>query len=101
MRDISKKVALATLVAIAIVAAALALWKLKLVLALIFLGFILAAAMRPGIDALRRRGVPRSAGLFIHYAVTRRLHEGTDPPRSRKLEGDQARDPDRRRQASP
>jgi predicted PurR-regulated permease PerM len=67
MGEISKKVALGTLVVIAIVAAALALWKLKLVIALIFLGFIIAAAMRPGIDALRRRGFPRSVALLAHY----------------------------------
>ena len=67
MGEISKKVALGTLVVIAIVAAALALWKLKLVIALIFLAFIIAAAMRPGIEALGRRGVPRSVGLLTHY----------------------------------
>jgi predicted PurR-regulated permease PerM len=67
MTETAKRVAISTLIVIAIVAAALALWKLKLVIALIFLGFILAAAMRPGIDALRRRRVPRSVGLVIHY----------------------------------
>jgi predicted PurR-regulated permease PerM len=69
MREISKRVALATLIVIAIVATALALWKLKLVIALIFLGFILAAAMRPGIEALQRRRLPRSIGLLVHYAA--------------------------------
>jgi predicted PurR-regulated permease PerM len=67
MKESAQRVALATLIVIAIVAAALALWKLKLVLALVFLGFILAAAMRPGIDALKRRGVPRAGGLLLHY----------------------------------
>jgi predicted PurR-regulated permease PerM len=67
MKDTAQRAALATLVVIALVAAALALWKLKLVIALVFLGFIVAAAMRPGIDALRRRGLPRGAGLGIHY----------------------------------
>jgi predicted PurR-regulated permease PerM len=69
MTETVKRVALATLVVIALVAATLALWKLKLVIALIFLGFILAAAMRPGIDGLRRRGLPRGAGLALHYLV--------------------------------
>jgi predicted PurR-regulated permease PerM len=69
MQEISKKVALATLVVIAIVAVALALWKLKLVIALIFLGFILAAAMRPGVDGLHGRRVPRSVALLAHYAA--------------------------------
>jgi predicted PurR-regulated permease PerM len=67
MTETAKRVAIATLIVIAIVAAALALWKLKLVIALIFLGFILAAAMRPGIDALKRRGIHRPIGLLLHY----------------------------------
>jgi predicted PurR-regulated permease PerM len=69
MTETLKRVALGTLVVIALVAAALALWKLKLLIALIFFGFILAAAMRPGIEALARRRIPRGAGLAIHYAV--------------------------------
>ena len=67
MKQTAQRTALVTIVVIGLVATALALWKLKLVIALIFLGFILAAAMRPGIDALRRRGIPRGAGLGIHY----------------------------------
>jgi predicted PurR-regulated permease PerM len=67
MAETAKRVALSTLIVIALVATALALWKLKLVIALIFLGVILAAAMRPGIEALSRRGVPRGAGLALHY----------------------------------
>ena len=69
MKQTAQRTALATLVVIALVAAALALWKLKLVISLVFLGFILAAAMRPGIDALSRRRVPRGAGLALHYLV--------------------------------
>jgi predicted PurR-regulated permease PerM len=69
MVETAKRVAVGTLVAIAILAAALALWKLKLVLALLFLAFILAAAMRPGVDALARRRVPRSIGIGVHYVA--------------------------------
>jgi predicted PurR-regulated permease PerM len=69
MRETAQRVALSTLVVIAIVAAALALWKLKLVLALVFLAFILAAALRPGIERLARAGIPRGLGLLIHYAA--------------------------------
>ena len=65
----AKRAAIATLVVIGIVVAALALWKLKVVLALVFLGVIIAAAIRPGIEALRRRGIPRGAGLLIHYVA--------------------------------
>ncbi len=69
MKETAQRAALATLIVIAIVAGTLALWKLKLVLALVFLGFILAAAIRPGIDALKRRGVPRSVGLLVNYVA--------------------------------
>ena len=67
MKATAERVALSTLIVIAIVALALALWKVKLVLALVFLAFILAAALRPGIDRLGRAGVPRGLGLAIHY----------------------------------
>ena len=56
-----------TIVAVAVVAGALALWKLKLVISLVFLAMIIAAAMRPGVDALHRRGIPRGVGVGIHY----------------------------------
>jgi predicted PurR-regulated permease PerM len=46
---------------------ALALWKLKLLLALLFLAFIIAAAMRPGVEALARWRIPRGIGILIHY----------------------------------
>ena len=69
MKETAKRTAVATLVVVAIVVVALALWKLKLVLALLFLGFIVAAAMRPGIETLRRWGIPRGAGLLVHYLV--------------------------------
>jgi len=67
MKETAQRVAVATLIVIAIVAIALALWKLKLVLALVFLGFILAAAMRPGIDAMQRHRIPPPVGLLLHY----------------------------------
>jgi predicted PurR-regulated permease PerM len=67
MNETAKRAALGTLVVIALVGATLALWELKLVIALVFLGFIVAAAMRQGIDALQRRGIPRGVGLALHY----------------------------------
>jgi predicted PurR-regulated permease PerM len=48
---------------------ALALWKLKILLALLFLAFTVAAAMRPGVEALKRRGIPRGAAILLHYAA--------------------------------
>lgn len=59
----------ATGTAVAVVALALALWQLRLVIALLFLAFTIAAAMRPGVDALARRGVPRGVSVILHYLV--------------------------------
>jgi predicted PurR-regulated permease PerM len=67
--DTAKRAAVATLVVIAIVATALALWKLKVIIALIFLGVTIAAAMRPGIDRLAVWHIPRSVGLLFHYVA--------------------------------
>jgi predicted PurR-regulated permease PerM len=69
MAGTAKRTAVATLVAGGIVVAALALWELKLAIGLLFLAFIIAAAIRPGIDWLAGRGLPRVAGLALHYAV--------------------------------
>jgi predicted PurR-regulated permease PerM len=67
MGDVARKAAVSTIVVVAIVALALALWKLKIVIALVFLGFIVAAAMRPGVERLAERRVPRPAGVLLHY----------------------------------
>jgi predicted PurR-regulated permease PerM len=68
MAQTARRTAIATLVALGIVVAALALWKIKAVIALLFLGFIVAAAMRPGVDWLHDRlSVPRGVGVLLHY----------------------------------
>ena len=67
MADTARRAFIATLVGLTVVVVALALWKLRVLLSLFFLGLVIAAAMRPGIDGLRRRGVPRSVGLMLHY----------------------------------
>ena len=69
MHEFARRVAVATLIVIALVVTALALWKLRVLIALLLLAFILAAAMRPGVDRLLRWGVPRSVGVLVHYAV--------------------------------
>jgi predicted PurR-regulated permease PerM len=70
MSTTAKKAAVATLVAGGIIVLALALWKVKVVIALFFLGIIIAAAMRPGVDWLQRRaGVPRSLGVLLHFVA--------------------------------
>jgi predicted PurR-regulated permease PerM len=68
MRQTARRAAVVTLVVIGIVVLALALWKIRVVIALLFLGFIVAAAMRPGVESLQRRaGVPRPVGVLLHY----------------------------------
>jgi predicted PurR-regulated permease PerM len=69
MTETARKAFVITLVAVGVIVLALALWKLRLVVALVFAGFIIAAAMRPSIDALHRHRVPRAVGLTLHYAV--------------------------------
>jgi predicted PurR-regulated permease PerM len=67
LRGTARHAFLATLVAIAVVVAAVAMWKLRLLLSLLFLALIIAAAMRPGVERLAARGVPRALGVLVHY----------------------------------
>ena len=68
MGGTARRAATTTLVAVSIIVASLALWKLRIVIALLFLGFVVASAMRPSVDWLNRRArVPKSAGVVLHY----------------------------------
>ena len=68
MPGTARRAATATLVAVSIIVAALALWELRLVIALFFLGIVIASAMRPSVEWLyRRTGLPRSVGVVLHY----------------------------------
>jgi predicted PurR-regulated permease PerM len=68
MGGTARRAAIATLVVGGIVVLALALWKIRIVIALVFLGFIIAAAMRPSIEWLQRRArLPRGVGVLVHY----------------------------------
>ena len=69
MADTARRALIATLVAVGVIVCALALWKAKIVIALVFLGITIAAAMRPGIDRLAAWRVPRPVGVMIHYAA--------------------------------
>ena len=69
MGHTARKAAVAALVVVGVVVLTLALWMLKLVIALLFAGFIISAAMRPGIEAMHVRGIPRAVGLTLHYVV--------------------------------
>jgi predicted PurR-regulated permease PerM len=69
MADSAKRTAVATLVVVGIVVTCLALWKLRLVVGLLFSAMIIAAALRPSIEWLARRRVPMPIGLALHYLV--------------------------------
>jgi predicted PurR-regulated permease PerM len=66
----ARRAAVATLVGLSVIVAALALWKIKVVIALLFSGFIVAAAMRPSIEWLERRArIPKPLGVLVHYLI--------------------------------
>jgi predicted PurR-regulated permease PerM len=67
MAEVARRAFVTTLVAVAVIVSALALWKVKIVIALIFLGLILAAAMRPGVERLAEHRIPRPLGVALHY----------------------------------
>ncbi len=67
MAETARRAFIGAVVVGAVVVLALALWKLRVLIALVFLAFIIAAAMRPGIESLRRRRIPRGIGIAIHY----------------------------------
>jgi predicted PurR-regulated permease PerM len=69
VNETAQRAFVAAVVVLAVVVGALALWKLKILLALLFLAFTVAAAMRPGVEALSRRRIPRGVGVLLHYAV--------------------------------
>ena len=63
------RVAIATLVVAGILVAVVVVWEARLVVALLFTAIILAAALRPGVEWLAVRRVPRGVGVILHYAV--------------------------------
>jgi predicted PurR-regulated permease PerM len=67
VKETARRAAVVTLVAGSIIVIALALWKLRLVLSLLFFAVILSAALRPSIEWLARHRVPKPAGLAVHY----------------------------------
>src|SRR5581483_713634 len=65
--SLAKRAFIASAVVVAVVFGTLALWKLRVVIALLFLALIISAAMRPGVDWLAEHRVPRPLGVLIHY----------------------------------
>jgi predicted PurR-regulated permease PerM len=65
--ETARRALVSTLVVVAVIACALALWKLKVLVALLFAAITIAAAMRPGVEWLHRHHIPRPLGVAIHY----------------------------------
>jgi predicted PurR-regulated permease PerM len=68
-KETARRALVTTVVAIAVIVLTLALWKLRVILALILLGMTIAAAMRPSVDRLAQWRVPRVVGVLLHYAA--------------------------------
>jgi predicted PurR-regulated permease PerM len=64
-----RRVLFSTLIVVGVIVGVLALWQLRVLIALLFLAFIVAAAMRPSVEWLRQRGVPRGVGIGLHYVA--------------------------------
>jgi predicted PurR-regulated permease PerM len=69
MKETARRAFVTSTIFVVVVVLALALWKLKLLLAVFFFGLVIAAAMRPGVEALARHHVPRIVGVLLHYVA--------------------------------
>ena len=68
-QEVARRVLVSSLVLLLLVILALALWKIRLVVLLFLLAIVIASAMRPGVEALRQRGIPRGVGIAVHYGA--------------------------------
>jgi hypothetical protein len=59
LHPLAARVAVATLVVLGILAVVAVLWVGRIVVALLFLAIVIASAIRPSVEALKRRRVPR------------------------------------------
>jgi predicted PurR-regulated permease PerM len=66
-RDVMRVVAKATAAAIAVAAVAFGLWNVRRVVILLVLALTFAAAIRPGVDWLRRRHVPEPLAILVFF----------------------------------
>jgi len=64
-----KRLAVLAAAALATVLGAVLLWQARGTLVLFALALGLAAALRPAVDALRRRGAPRAVAIGVPYAL--------------------------------
>jgi predicted PurR-regulated permease PerM len=68
-REMARRALVSSLVLLLLVILVLAVWKIRLVVLLFLLAVVIASAMRPGVEALRQRGIPRAVGIAVHYSA--------------------------------
>jgi len=68
-RVFAARVALATLVVLGIAGLVAFVWVGRVIVALLFFAIVIASAIRPGVEAMKRRRVPRGVGVLVHYAL--------------------------------
>ena len=68
-QEMARRALVSSLVLLLLVILALAVWKVRLVVLLFLLAVVIASAMRPGVEAMRQRGIPRGVGIAVHYGV--------------------------------
>ena len=68
-QEMARRALVSSLVLLLLVILAVALWQIRLVVLLFLLAVVIASAMRPGVDALGQRGIPRGVGIAIHYGA--------------------------------
>jgi predicted PurR-regulated permease PerM len=68
-RDVARTAARAAAAAIAVAAIAFGLWKVRSIVILLVLALTFAAAMRPGVEWLRRRRVPEPLAILFFFLL--------------------------------
>src|SRR5207248_2926481 len=68
-RNPTRATATATVVAIAVAAIAFGLWQVRSIVILLLLALTFAAAIRPGVEWLRRRHVPEPGAIFAFFVL--------------------------------
>jgi predicted PurR-regulated permease PerM len=67
--EVARRALVVSVVTVGLLLLVVALWKIRLIVVLMLFAIVIASAMRPGVEALQRRGIPRSAGIALHYAT--------------------------------
>jgi predicted PurR-regulated permease PerM len=67
--DLLRRVALATAAVLAVAALAFGLWQARSIVILLLLALTFAAAIRPGVEWLRRQNVPEPGAIFVFFVL--------------------------------